>query len=534
MPSPANIPLNFNRDKTQRQLNARLEELLEKLRTNRPSEDPWPVRRAFEIASERHHDQFRASGDPYTSHLLEVAHILADIRMDATTLAAALLHDVIEDTEFPVSRLEERFGGEVAQLVEGVTKISRLNMMAPEARQAENVRKMLLAMVQDVRVVMVKLADRLHNMRTLEFLEPAKQHRIARETMDIYAPIAHRLGMSVIKGELEDLSFRYLEPDAYFSLQKQLNDKAPFHRRFLEDVQNAIRTKLVENSIPGHVEFLRKTDKREKSEQLQAIEYNVAGVSIRIRQLEFPGAGAGEVASLQTAGEKLTDREYSREFMNSFIDRALLPIYHGRGYLKAACAPPQPKVIKPSDPDSNRDRPQTTFVDVAFPVTPGMQYKLSDMAWSGNKEFPTEALQPLLHVRTGQPANTVQLEDDLKSVQQLYGSHGYILASVKVKAQFDDLAGTVSFQLAVDEGSLYRMGELEFRGIDNNLTARLRAAWKIRPGDVYDATYLKQFLPQARKLLPANLDWEVEPHVTAITRDKTVDVDLQYTAKATQ
>ena len=254
MPSPANIPLNFNRDRTQRQLNARLEELLEKLRTNRPSEDPWPVRREFEIASERHHDQFRASGDPYVSHLLEVAHILADIRMDATTLAAALLHDVIEDTEFPLSRLQERFGGEVAQLVEGVTKISRLNMMAPEARQAENVRKMLLAMVQDVRVVMVKLADRLHNMRTLEFLEPAKQIRIARETMDIYAPIAHRLGMSVIKGELEDLSFRHLEPDAYFSLQKQLSDKAPFHQRFLEDVQNTIRTKLVENGIPAELE----------------------------------------------------------------------------------------------------------------------------------------------------------------------------------------------------------------------------------------------------------------------------------------
>ena len=254
MPSPANIPLNFNRDRTERQLNARLEELLEKLRTNRPSEDPWPVRRAYEIAAERHRDQFRSSGDPYVSHLLEVAHILADMRMDATTLAAALLHDVIEDTEFPVSRLEERFGVEVAQLVEGVTKISRLNMMAPEARQAENVRKMLLAMVQDVRVVMVKLADRLHNMRTLEFLEPPKQQRIARETMDIYAPIAHRLGMAVIKGELEDLAFRYLEPDAYFSLQKQVSEKAPIHQRFLEDVQNTIRTKLVENGIPAELE----------------------------------------------------------------------------------------------------------------------------------------------------------------------------------------------------------------------------------------------------------------------------------------
>src|SRR6266849_2037108 len=254
MPSPANLPLNFNRDRTERQLNARLEELLEKLRQHRPSEDPWPVRRAYEIASERHRDQFRNSGDPYISHLLEVAHILADMRLDATTLSAALLHDVIEDTEFPLSRLQERFGEEVALLVEGVTKISRLNMMAPEARQAENVRKMLLAMVHDVRVVLVKLADRLHNMRTLEFLPPQKQLRIARETMDIYAPIAHRLGMSVIKDELENLSFRYLESDAYLGLQKEMADKDSAHRKFLEDVQNTIRTRLVENSIPAELE----------------------------------------------------------------------------------------------------------------------------------------------------------------------------------------------------------------------------------------------------------------------------------------
>jgi len=254
MGSRANLPLNFNRDRTERLLNGRLEELLEKLRLNRPSEDPWLVRRAYDIAAERHRDQFRNSGEPYLSHLLEVAHILADMRLDATTLAAALLHDVIEDTEFPLSRLQERFGEEVALLVEGVTKISRLNMMAPEARQAENVRKMLLAMVHDVRVVVVKLADRLRNMRTLEFLEPSKQLRIARETMDIYAPIAHRLGMAVIKGELEDLSFRYLESDAFFSLQKEVTEKEPVYRKFLEDVQNTIRTKLVENSIPAELE----------------------------------------------------------------------------------------------------------------------------------------------------------------------------------------------------------------------------------------------------------------------------------------
>jgi GTP pyrophosphokinase len=254
MPSSGNVPLNFNRDRTERQLDARLDELLAKLRKNRPSEDPWMVRRAYEIAAERHRDQFRNSGEPYITHLLEVAHILADLRLDATTLSAAILHDVIEDTEFPVARIEERFGAEVARLVEGVTKISRLNMMAPEARQAENVRKMLLAMVHDVRVVLVKLADRLHNMRTLQYLEPTKQHRIARETMDIYAPIAHRLGMSLMKGELEDLSFRFLEPDAYLALQKEVSEKAPIHQRFLQDVQEEIRSKLVENGIPAELE----------------------------------------------------------------------------------------------------------------------------------------------------------------------------------------------------------------------------------------------------------------------------------------
>jgi GTP pyrophosphokinase len=254
MPSPSNLPLQFNRDRSARQLDARLEELLEKLRINRPSEDPWMVRRAYEIAAERHHDQFRSSGDPYLSHLLEVAHILADMRLDATTLTAALLHDAIEDTEYPVARIEERFGADVAHLVEGVTKISRLNMLAPETRQAENVRKMLLAMVNDVRVVLVKLADRLHNMRTLEYLEPEKQQRISRETLDLYAPIAHRLGMGVVRGELEDLAFRYLEPESFLALQKEVSDKAPLHKKFLEEVQTTIQTKLVENGIPAELE----------------------------------------------------------------------------------------------------------------------------------------------------------------------------------------------------------------------------------------------------------------------------------------
>jgi len=254
MSGSVNLPLQFNRDRTERLLDARFAELLEKLKNNRPSDDPWPVRRAYEIAAERHRDQLRRSGEPYLTHLLEVAHILANMRMDSTTLSAALLHDVIEDTEFPVARIQERFGEETARLVEGVTKISRLNMLAPEARQAENVRKMVLAMVNDVRVVVVKLADRLHNMRTIEYLEAYKQQRIARETLEIYAPIAHRLGMGIIRNELEDLSFRVLEPESFLALQKEVTEQEPQHHKFLEEVQSAIRTKLVENSIPAELE----------------------------------------------------------------------------------------------------------------------------------------------------------------------------------------------------------------------------------------------------------------------------------------
>jgi outer membrane protein insertion porin family len=257
-------------------------------------------------------------------------------------------------------------------------------------------------------------------------------------------------------------------------------------------------------------------------------------VSIRIHQVEFPGAGADELPLLQAAAEKLSDREYSRDFMTNFIEHALLPIYHEHGYLKASCAPPQPRVVKPStsEPSDNRTRP--TFVDVTFPVTPGIQYKLTRWYWSGNKAIPGDTLEPFLHVKAGQMANTVQLENDLRAVQELYGSRGYVLASIKGDAEFDDDAKTVTLHLVVDEGAVFHMGELQFRGLDNNLTARLRAVWKLRPGDVYDATYLKEFLPLARKLLPGSLDWEVSPHATVLTGNKTVDVDLQYTAKAPQ
>jgi outer membrane protein assembly factor BamA len=309
------------------------------------------------------------------------------------------------------------------------------------------------------------------------------------------------------------------------------NGELPANGRLPDQVSDVLQAMLVENGIPGRVEYARTNG---KDERLESFAYNVAGVSIRIRGAEFPGAGAGELALLQAAAQKLFDREYSRDYMNNFIEHDLLPVYRAQGYLKASCASARPKVIKPDASDAIDNKQPPTYVEVTFPVTPGLQYKLTAWDWSGNKQISSGQLDPLLHAQTGQPANTVQLGNDLRAVQLLYGSRGYILAAIKVNAEFDDVVNGVSYHLVVQEGDLYRMGELEFRGLDNSLTARLRAAWKIRPGDIYDATYLKRFLPEARKLLPPTLDWEVDPHVTAIARDKTVDVDLQYTAKATQ
>src|SRR5579863_1205620 len=238
----------------ERGLQARFAELLDQVRQNRPGEDLAPLERAFAFAAEKHQAQVRESGDPYLSHPLEVARILAELRLDMTTLCAALLHDVVEDARISLSDIAAEFGPDTARLVEGVTKISRLDLVSPEVRQVESVRKMLLAMVTDVRVVLVKLADRLHNMRTLGYLPAEKQERIARETLDIYSPIANRLGMGLIRGELEDLAFSYLEPDAYRELQNTVVAKRKEFETFLAELQTTIRKRLEDSGITAEVD----------------------------------------------------------------------------------------------------------------------------------------------------------------------------------------------------------------------------------------------------------------------------------------
>ena len=225
-----------------------------KIRGYRPKDDLAPLDKAFRFARQWHEGQMRVSGEPYMVHPVRVAHILADMRMDLVSMQTGLLHDVVEDTSVDLNEIRKQFGEEVARCVDGVTKLSKLDFYSAEERQAESFRKMLLAMVDDIRVMMVKLADRLHNMRTLGYLSPERRERIARETIEIYAPIAHRLGMGKVRGELEDLAFQYLEPDAYREIVTNIESRRHSNEEFLEEIRHTVEAELRREGIPARLE----------------------------------------------------------------------------------------------------------------------------------------------------------------------------------------------------------------------------------------------------------------------------------------
>ena len=223
------------------------DELISSVKKYHPSTDISMIEKAYEVAREAHKDQKRKSGEPYIIHPLCVAIILADLELDKETIVAGLLHDSVEDTWMTYEELEKEFGSEVALLVDGVTKLGQLNYSADKVElQAENLRKMFLAMAKDIRVILIKLADRLHNMRTLQYMRPEKQQEKARETMDIYAPIAMRLGISKIKVELDDLSLKYLKPDVYYDLVDKValrkSERQKFVDGYRQDRSNSIWT----------------------------------------------------------------------------------------------------------------------------------------------------------------------------------------------------------------------------------------------------------------------------------------------------
>ena len=229
----------------------RFEAIRDRIRTYQPDADFNLLRRAYVVAAQAHRGQVRRSGEPYLTHPLEVAGILADLDLDLISVACGLLHDVVEDTEVTLDEIESRFGKEVRRIISGLTKLSKVNFRTPEANQAENVRKMILAMTRDTRVILIKLADRLHNMRTLDVMRAEKRQRIANETLEIYAPIAGHLGIRKIEAELQDLSLRHLEPQTYRVLDARVKAKRRWAEDFIRDVRRTLNRQLLAEGIPG-------------------------------------------------------------------------------------------------------------------------------------------------------------------------------------------------------------------------------------------------------------------------------------------
>lgn len=230
-----------------------LDRLLQRIQQNYPETKTRILEKAFQYAQKAHENQFRESGEPYFVHPYEVATILVDLGLDVDTIAAGLLHDVVEDTKATSEEIEKEFGPEIAKLVDGVTKLSRFELTTKEEQQAENLRKMFIAMAKDIRVILIKLADRLHNMRTLKFREPDKQLETATETIEIYAPLAHRLGISKIKWELEDIALRYIDPTGYYDLVDKIAMKRKEREEYIQNVIDTLREKI--NSINIHAEI---------------------------------------------------------------------------------------------------------------------------------------------------------------------------------------------------------------------------------------------------------------------------------------
>jgi GTP pyrophosphokinase len=277
--------------------------LIETIHTYQPNADCVDVKKAFELADKAHEQQQRVSGEPYITHPLAVAQILAELQIDTTTITASLLHDVVEDTSYTLENLTQEFGSQVAFLVDGVTKLSRIDYRTKEDQQLNSMRKMFLAMAKDVRVVVIKLADRLHNMRTLKYMRSDKQKRIAQETLEIFAPLAHRLGIFNIKWELEDLSFRYLEPDKYYDLVDQMKQKRHVREEIVNEAINVMRKALEESHIkfeingrPKHFYSIYKKMKKDNRDLSQV--YDLYAVRIIVDTVQDCYGVLGIVHSL--------------------------------------------------------------------------------------------------------------------------------------------------------------------------------------------------------------------------------------------
>lgn len=286
-------------------------------------------------------------------------------------------------------------------------------------------------------------------------------------------------------------------------------------------MSDALQAMLIEHHVAGRADYLRSAV---QDGPITAIVFSVTGVEVRVHDVGFTGAGAEELPPLEGAAQALRGQKYSRSALRPQADKDLLPIYLARGFLKAKVADAQAKVVTST--------PEETQVEAIFPVDPGQQYKVSQMQWEGNKIIPVEKLQAVIHLQAGQIANAVELKQDLRGIRELYGSKGYMAASIQPIAEMDDARGTVAYQFQVKEGDLYHMGEVEILGLDTRTMYRLRDEWKLRGGDAYDSSYTQGFLSSLPKGALPTGEWNLSIHETLNEQDKTVDVTLRFDPKA--
>ena len=296
--------------------------------------------------------------------------------------------------------------------------------------------------------------------------------------------------------------------------------EVPVAGNVVDQVSDALQALLVERGIPGHADYLRSGP---ENGPIDSIHFSVSDVTVHIRDVEFPGAAESDLGPLKAAARQLKGAEYTASKVSAYAETDLLPVYLERGYLKASFSAPQTKLVENKPPDVE--------VDVSLPITLGKQYKIDRISWAGNKAFPADKLNSLLHVGPGQLANAVQFAKDLQDAEKLYGTRGYMTAGAKPTAQLNDAQGTVSYDIQVKEGDVYLMGDLDIQGPDSKVIDRLRSSWKLPEGQPYDASYPMLFVKDTNQLLPENFDWGVTFHEFVNKKDKTVDVSLHFPPK---
>lgn len=287
-----------------------------------------------------------------------------------------------------------------------------------------------------------------------------------------------------------------------------------------DEISETLQALAIEHNMRGRVDYLRAGP---QDGPIEAFEFSITGQPISVRKVGFSGAGPTELALLETAARKLSGQDYSRSRLRLEADKNFLPVFLEHGYLKATVAEPQPNVAEETS--------EEMLVDVTFPVTPGRQYKLRSVEVSGFRDvFPAEKLRELIHMQLDQPANAVEADQDVEALKRLYGTRGYMGVKIQTTPEIDDADSTVRYRFQCQEGSIYKMGDLEVRGLDSKATERIVTAWRLLPGQTYDSGYAKLFLDSISNLFPAD-QWKITVRETAEDQDKLVDVSLRFDAK---